>query len=132
MRRRPATQLTFDGLGMAGQPAPRSEPALPLPLEPWPAVPPRLEEPPPRPSEDVSVHDVVSAEDAVRGTDDASAQDELSRAIACALAGDVVLRAGAGTGKTYTLVEVVVRLCAGATEIGKRVPPSRILGLTFS
>jgi ATP-dependent helicase/nuclease subunit A len=58
--------------------------------------------------------------------------DEATRAIARRFEGDLVLRAGAGTGKTHTLVQVVVHLVAGATSLGRAVPPARILLLTFS
>jgi ATP-dependent helicase/nuclease subunit A len=56
---------------------------------------------------------------------------ERARVAARAQEGDVVLAAGAGTGKTHTLVDVFVHLVAGATALGRRVPPARILALTF-
>ena len=58
--------------------------------------------------------------------------DEAVRRAARELDADLVLRAGAGTGKTHTLVSVVAHLVAGATRIGRRVPVSSILLLTFS
>src|SRR5262249_19551126 len=48
------------------------------------------------------------------------------------LGADLVLRAGAGTGKTHTLVQAVAHLAAGATRLQRRVPVTSILVLTFS
>jgi ATP-dependent helicase/nuclease subunit A len=59
------------------------------------------------------------------------AVDEASRRAARELETDLVLRAGAGTGKTHTLVAAVTHLVAGATRLG-RVPAGEILVLTFS
>ncbi len=56
---------------------------------------------------------------------------QLARAAARRFGGDLVLAAGAGTGKTHTLVDVFVHLVAGASSLGARVPSSRILALTF-
>jgi ATP-dependent exoDNAse (exonuclease V) beta subunit len=47
------------------------------------------------------------------------------------MATDLVVRAGAGTGKTWTLVEVFVHLVAGTSALSRRVRPGRILALTF-
>ncbi len=58
--------------------------------------------------------------------------DETTRRLVRELGTDVVLRAGAGTGKTHTIVDVLVHLVAGATRLGRRVPPPRILCVTFS
>ncbi len=58
--------------------------------------------------------------------------DATARRAARELATDLVLRAGAGTGKTHTLVETVVHLVAGVAAVGRPVPPQRILLLTFS
>lgn len=62
----------------------------------------------------------------------AAAADLAARQAATQLAGELVLTAGAGTGKTHTLVEVFVHLVAGASALGRRVAPRRILALTFS
>ncbi len=59
------------------------------------------------------------------------AGDEEVRRAARELRTDLVLRAGAGTGKTHTLVEVAAHLVAGVTPLG-RVPAGAILALTFS
>jgi ATP-dependent exoDNAse (exonuclease V) beta subunit len=58
--------------------------------------------------------------------------DEEVRRAARELAGDLVLRAGAGTGKTHTLVQAVTHLVAGTSRLGRRVAPANILLLTFS
>src|SRR5204862_4506564 len=58
--------------------------------------------------------------------------DEESRRAARELATDLVLRAGAGTGKTHTLVAAVTHLVAGVSRLAHRVPVGEILILTFS
>ena len=50
---------------------------------------------------------------------------------------NLVLAASAGTGKTHSLVGVIIHLLVGASELGGRglhdpVPPSRIVATTFS
>jgi ATP-dependent exoDNAse (exonuclease V) beta subunit len=60
------------------------------------------------------------------------AVDEAMRRAARLLETDLVLRAGAGTGKTHTLVSAVVHLLAGTTRLGHRLPVSALLLLTFS
>src|SRR5262249_23948358 len=57
--------------------------------------------------------------------------DEEERCAARELGTDLVLRAGAGTGKTHTLVQAVAHLVAGATRLGRRGPIRSILVLTF-
>ena len=58
---------------------------------------------------------------------DAAAQAEIAR-----FAGDLLVTAGAGTGKTHALIGLYLRLVAGTTELGQRVPPGRIAALTFT
>jgi ATP-dependent exoDNAse (exonuclease V) beta subunit len=58
--------------------------------------------------------------------------DEATRRRARDVGNDLVLRAGAGTGKTHTLVGVFSHLVAGATALRRRVVPGRVLMLTFS
>jgi ATP-dependent exoDNAse (exonuclease V) beta subunit len=58
--------------------------------------------------------------------------DQAVRQAVARLGGQVVLSAGAGTGKTYTLVEVFVHLVIGASAVGKRVEPTEIVALTFT
>jgi len=48
-----------------------------------------------------------------------------------AFAGDLVVAAGAGTGKTHALTDLYLRLLAGVTQLG-RVAPARICALTFT
>ncbi len=49
-----------------------------------------------------------------------------------AFARNLVVRAGAGTGKTELLTSLYVHLVAGATEIGRPVSPDRIVAMTFT
>ncbi|MCC6996716.1 MAG: UvrD-helicase domain-containing protein [Deltaproteobacteria bacterium] len=51
--------------------------------------------------------------------------------IIAAFAGDLVVAAGAGTGKTHALTDLYLRLLAGVTQLG-RVAPARICALTFT
>jgi len=100
-----ARQLTLFAGDLAALPASRRDglpAARPAPLTP--PTPPTIEEP----------------------------VDEEARRAARLLATDLVLRAGAGTGKTHTLVSVVAHLAAGVTRLGRRVPLPSILMLTFS
>jgi len=48
------------------------------------------------------------------------------------LASDVVMRAGAGTGKTHSLTTVVLHTLAGATTLRERLEPREITALTFT
>ncbi|HZS41287.1 MAG TPA: UvrD-helicase domain-containing protein [Polyangia bacterium] len=45
---------------------------------------------------------------------------------------DLVVQAGAGTGKTHALVTLYLHLVAGLTAARRRVPPSRIAVVTFT
>ena len=48
------------------------------------------------------------------------------------LPGDVVVRAGAGTGKTHSLTTVVLHALAGTTELREPIPPREITAVTFA
>jgi ATP-dependent exoDNAse (exonuclease V) beta subunit len=49
-----------------------------------------------------------------------------------AFAKNLVVRAGAGTGKTELLTSLYVHLVAGATDLGRPVSPDRIVAMTFT
>lgn len=49
-----------------------------------------------------------------------------------AMGQNLVLQAGAGTGKTHALVTLALHLLSGANARGKPVPPSRLVALTFT
>ncbi len=51
--------------------------------------------------------------------------------IIATFASDLVVAAGAGTGKTHALTDLYLRLLAGVTQLG-RVTPARICALTFT
>ena len=46
--------------------------------------------------------------------------------------GNTVIRASAGTGKTYALVETVIHLLAGLTHHGRPLPPREVVAITFT
>jgi ATP-dependent exoDNAse (exonuclease V) beta subunit len=45
---------------------------------------------------------------------------------------DLVVQAGAGTGKTHALCTLYLHLCAGLTDERRRLPPSRVAVVTFT
>src|SRR2546423_846177 len=45
---------------------------------------------------------------------------------------DLVVQAGAGTGKTHALVTLYLHLIGGLTDARRRTPPNRILVVTFT
>jgi ATP-dependent exoDNAse (exonuclease V) beta subunit len=45
---------------------------------------------------------------------------------------NLILQAGAGTGKTHALVTLALHILSGATARGAPVPPSRLVALTFT
>jgi ATP-dependent helicase/nuclease subunit A len=56
----------------------------------------------------------------------------MSEASPLALERNLALMAGAGAGKTYSLVTMVLHLFAGAREAGPAIKPSRLCMLTFT
>ncbi|HEX8697678.1 MAG TPA: UvrD-helicase domain-containing protein [Myxococcaceae bacterium] len=56
----------------------------------------------------------------------------MSEAAPLALERNLALMAGAGAGKTYSLVTMVLHLFAGAREAGPAIRPSRLCMLTFT
>jgi ATP-dependent exoDNAse (exonuclease V) beta subunit len=56
----------------------------------------------------------------------------MSQASPLALERNLALMAGAGAGKTYSLVTMVLHLFAGAREAGPAIKPSRLCMLTFT
>ena len=56
----------------------------------------------------------------------------MSEASPLALEKNLALMAGAGAGKTYSLVTMTLHLLAGAREAGAPLKPARLCMLTFT